>query len=125
MRIAMHEIGREATALHDLQNLFLHSGIVLLEQTVSDHAFRDGLTDGHSRIQRGIRILEDQLQIAAEHTNLVIDQTREVDALVDILLILLVIRVILILRVQLGDRLFAGFKLRVLRFDLRVARLQL
>ena len=44
--------------------------------------FADDVTHGHARVQAGIRILEDELQVAAQPADFVVFQTRKIDAFV-------------------------------------------
>ena len=91
--------------------------------------FADDVTHGHARVQAGIRILEDELQIAAELADLVVFKARKVDALVAQRLVARKFRVVRVLR-PLGVELPADVadparKLGELFVDLRKAGAQL
>ena len=103
VREAVNEIGRQSAHLHDFQNTILHSRTVFAEILVSQHTLADNLTDGHSWIEGGIRILENQLQLAAEAAHFLLGKSGEVDAVVAVYLIFLEIRVILVSRADLVD----------------------
>ena len=45
--------------------------------------FLDDLTDGHTRVERGVRILENYLQVLAQMAHLGIFETRKVDTVVE------------------------------------------
>ena len=56
-------------------------------------AFPDDLTDGHARVEGGVGILENDLQILTQQTDFLVLQTRQVNAVVAQSLVLLVFRV--------------------------------
>ena len=89
------------------------------------HTLADDLADAHARVQRGIRVLEDQLHIAAQAAHFVVLQSGKVDAVVAVGLVLLELRVVCIRDAQRLDLLAARVKLRTQSGDLVVALLQL
>ena len=98
VREAMQEVARQTRVLHRLDDVFLHALVVLLEEAVRQQTLADDVADGHARVQAGIRILEDELQVAAELADLVVFQSREVDALVAQRLVVREFRVARVLR---------------------------
>ena len=82
MREAVQEVRREAAFVHDVQDELLHTGVLFLDHVVRLHALADDLADAHARVQRGIRILENQLHVAAQAAHLVILESGKVDAVV-------------------------------------------
>ena len=82
MREAVQEVARQTGVLHHLDDVLLHALVVALEEAVRQQALADDVAHGHARVQRGIRVLEDQLQIAAEAADLAVVQAGQVHALV-------------------------------------------
>ena len=78
VRETVQEVRCKTTLIHDVENHFLHAGILFLDHVVCLHAFADDLTDAHARVQRGIRILENELHVSAETAHLVIGQAGKV-----------------------------------------------
>ena len=125
VREAVQEVGRKAAVVHDLEDHFLHTGVLFLDHVVRLHTLADNLADAHARVQRGIRVLEDQLHIAAQAAHFVVLQSGKVDAVVAVGLVLLELRVVCIRGAQRLDLLAARVKLRTQSGDLVVALLQL
>ena len=125
----MQEIARQARVFHRLDDVFLHALVVLLEEAVRQQTLADDVAHRHARVQAGIRILEDELQVAAELADLVVFKARKVDALVAQRLVARKFRVVRVLR-PLGVELPADVadparKLGELFVDLREAGAQL
>ncbi len=72
----------------------------MLEELVRDKTFFDDLTDRETRIQAGVRILEDDLQVLSETAHFRIGQTCEVDAVVAHRFILIELRIARVLRLD-------------------------
>ena len=132
VREAVQEVRREAAFVHDVQDELLHTGVLFLDHVVRLHALADDLADAHARVQRGIRILENELHIAAQAAHLVIAQARKVDAAVAVGLVLLELRVLGVglahlvdLRMDLAERAPAVGDLRVDLLELFPGRREL
>ena len=125
VREAVQEVRREAAFVHDVQDELLHTGVLFLDHVVRLHALADDLADAHARVQRGIRILENELHIAAQAAHLVVLQSGKVDTVVAVGLILLEFGIAGIRLAQRLDLLAAGVQLLPQRGDLIVTLLEL
>ena len=86
--IAVQHILLQAALLHGLDDVVTHGLGTGLEEVMGGQALLDDLTDGHTGVQRGVGILEDDLQILAEQTHLGILQSSQVDAVIAHFLVL-------------------------------------
>ena len=100
VRIAAEHIRGQTAALHHFEDIVAHGGIAALEHTVGDKALTDDLPDGHARVQGGIRVLVDQLQILAQDAHLLFGELFQVDVLAVLVVDDLAVR----LRIQLQQR---------------------
>ena len=124
VREPVQEVGREAAVVHDLEDHLLHTGVLLLDHVVRLHTLADDLADAHARVQRGIRVLEDELHVAAQTAHLVVLQSCKVDAVVAVCLIFLEFGIVGIRLAQRLDLLADCRKLLAQGGDLIVAALQ-
>jgi len=125
VREAVQEVRCKAAVVHDLQDHLLHTGVLFLDHVVRLHAFADNLADAHARVQRGIRILENQLHVAAQAAHLVILESGKVDAVVAVGFVLLEFGVVCIRGAQRLNLFAASVKLRAQSSNLVVTLLQL
>ena len=79
----------QAALLHGLDDMLTHGLGTGLEEVVGGQTFLDDLADGHTGVQGGVGILEDDLQVLAEQTHLGVLKSCQVDAVVAHFLILL------------------------------------
>jgi hypothetical protein len=80
VRIAAHVVGREADRLEQLDDPRLELGPAL-RQLVDDQRLADDRADRHARIERGVRVLEDDLHVARQRAQLVLAGPGDVLAL--------------------------------------------
>eukprot|EP01022_Parablepharisma_sp_SALTPOND_P030360 TRINITY_DN760_c2_g5_i1.p1 TRINITY_DN760_c2_g5~~TRINITY_DN760_c2_g5_i1.p1 ORF type:complete len:1316 (-),score=509.04 TRINITY_DN760_c2_g5_i1:3474-7421(-) len=74
VRIALAVLGREAHAGQQC----IHARLCALLHAMYQHRLHDGIADRHARIERGKRILEDELDIATQLAQLAARQLRQV-----------------------------------------------
>ena len=86
VRIPVEHIVLQSALPHDRQNILLHRLARFcgsaLEEPVRHKPLFDDLTDGHTRVERGIRVLENDLQILPQQAHFRILQPRKIDAVV-------------------------------------------
>src|SRR5690349_9292929 len=70
MRIAAHVIGLQPDGLEQADDALLELALVL-RQLMNDQGLADDGADAHARIERGVGILEDDLDVAAERAQAV------------------------------------------------------
>ena len=69
MRVAPHVVGAEADGFEQFDDPLLELAPGLC-QPVDDQRLADNRADGHARIERGVRVLEDDLHVARERPQL-------------------------------------------------------
>ena len=79
--VTAEHIGVQAAVLHDLEDIVPHGGVAPLEDAVGHQALTDDLTHRHTGVQGGVGVLEDELQVLAQHPHLLLGQLLQVDVL--------------------------------------------
>ena len=93
----MQEVRGQSAVIHNAENFFLHAVVIMLKVLVGNHAFANYICNRHLRIQRRIRILEYKLEIAPEQTHLAVNESRKVNTVITVLLIVCKLLIISIL----------------------------
>ena len=82
MRVSVVHIILQAARIHYLENVLLHFFRAALEELMRYKSLFDYLTYGHTRVQRRIRVLENDLQVFSQKTHFGILQSSQIDAVV-------------------------------------------
>ena len=111
--IAVQHIILQAAHPHHIQNMLLHLRGTMPVELVCHQALLNDLSHRHTRVEGGIRILENQLQIFAQKAHFGIFQPSKVNAVIQHLLVLQKLRIVKIwlfrrrdLLIQLGHMRF-------------------
>ena len=89
VRIPVQHVFLQTALFHRIDDVLTQFRRAVLEELVRDKTFLDDLTDRETRIQAGVRVLEDDLQVLAQRTHFGIAQTCEVDTVIQHRFILL------------------------------------
>lgn len=103
VRVTVEHIILKAALAHYVENVLFHQRRAVLVHLMCHKTFLDDLTDGHTRVERGVRILEDYLQILAQVAHLGIFETCKVDTVVEHRLIAHKLRVVRVRLFELCD----------------------
>ena len=87
MRISVQHIVLQAATTHRFKDIFLHFRRAVLIIIMRHKPFFDNLADRHSRVERGIRVLEYNLKVLAEQAHFRIFQSCKVYAVIEHILI--------------------------------------
>ena len=79
VRVALGVLGVEADRLEQLGDALLALG--LGADVVDLERLADDVADAHARVERGVRVLEDDLHVAAQRVHLAARRLHDVDAL--------------------------------------------
>lgn len=82
VRISVDHVRLQPAFLHDGKDIRPHFGRSMVQHPMRYEPLLDDLPDRHARIQRRIRILEDDLQIAPQAAHLGVREAREFNTIV-------------------------------------------